>query len=114
MSEFLKKQQECVDLFKHYLTKAFDESMSKFYCDVTPYAESDAHVNFKNALWDEVYNEFVNEIKSEYSMYSRAATIRKALLSQHKEELQNKIIEDLTGEIERQKQEMKQIYERFR
>jgi predicted house-cleaning noncanonical NTP pyrophosphatase (MazG superfamily) len=112
MTEFEKKQQDIVDKFKKRLEKVADECLSNFYCDVTPYAEIDAHINFKNALRDKLTEEFCKEIATEHTHYSWASTIRMKLLSQHKEQLQNKIIEDLNGKIERLQAELKQLYER--
>jgi hypothetical protein len=113
MKSFEEQQQELVDLFKNKMSKAFEGVISKFYCDVTPYADHDASINFKNALRDEVFEELTNEIKSENSNHSWAHSIRMALLKNHKEELQNKIIEDLMQEIESLKKTICGLYDRY-
>ena len=101
MSEnnFEKQQQELVDSFKKQLQLVADNIISEFYTDVTPYAETDATINFTNKIRDEIYEEIVHEIKAKHGPYSWAHSIRMALLKQHKEELQNKIIEDLQEKV---------------
>lgn len=112
---FAKAQQEQVDRFKKLLTTVCEEVMSTLYCNVlSEYGVTDAHINFKNALWDEVYSEFKKEITSEYSHYSRASTLRMDLLKNHKEELQNKIIEDLTEKNLDLSRRLQESYERYK
>ena len=106
---FEKAQQELVDSFKSRLTDALENVMSTFYCDISPHAETDAHTNFKNALWDEIYADFKKEIASEYSYHSRAATLRMDLLKNHKEEISNKIIEDLQEQVKSMKEHIDQL-----
>lgn len=96
---FEQQQQELVDSFKLKLKSVADDVISNFYTDVTPYAETDATINFTNKIRDEIYNEIVNEIKSSYGHYSWAHSIRMSLLKNHKDELQNKIIEDLQEKV---------------
>lgn len=99
MKTFEEQQQELIDVFKEKMKKACEDVIGDFYSDVTPYAEHDATINFKNELRKEIYDEIVKEIKSEHSHYSWAHSIRMALLKQHKEELQNKIIKDLQEKL---------------
>lgn len=98
-AKFLKAQQEIVDDFRAKLLNVCESVMSVFYCDLTPYAIGDAHINFKNALRDELKESLTKEIASEYGHYSWAHSIRMSLLNQHKDVLQNKIIEDLQEKI---------------
>lgn len=97
---FAKSQQEQIDRFKVKMKSACEEVLSDLYCGIlSEYGVTDAHVNFKNALWDEVRDEFKKEIYSEYGQYSRAHSLRMDLLKNHKEEISNKIIEDLQDRI---------------
>lgn len=114
MSEFESKQQELLEKFKVQIKNVADSVISDFYTDVTPYAEVDAHVNFTNKLRDEIYNEIVHEIKSKHSHYSWAHTIRMALLKQHKDELQNKIIEDLQEKVKSLEERIHEMIARYR
>lgn len=114
MKSFEEQQQELVDSFKKILQRESEQIFSKFYCDVTPYAETDATINFENKLRDEIYSEIVNEIKSKNGPYSWAHTIRMALLKNHKEELQNKIIEDLQEKVKIAEERYCQIVQRSR
>lgn len=114
MKTFEEQQQELVNNFKDRLKKEADDILSKFYTDVTPYAETDATIKFTNKLRDEIYNEIVHEIKSKHTHYSWAHSIRMALLNQHKEELQNKIIEDLQEKVKESYRRYFELIERFR
>jgi len=99
MKTFEQQQQELINEFKLKMKSVCESLLSEFYTDITPYAKTDASINFKNAIRDEVYNSLVNEIANEHGMYSWAHTIRMALLKNHKDELQNKIIEDLQEKV---------------
>lgn len=114
MKTFAEQQQELCDGFRKQLESVAENVFSKFYTDVTPYAETDATINFENKLRDEIYQEIVNEIKSKHSHYSWAHSIRMALLKQHKEELQNKIIEDLQEKVKTAEQRYFDIVQRSR
>ena len=99
MKTFEQQQQELVDAFKSQLAEIAKKTISEFYTDVTTYAEVDASLNFRNMIRDEVFNELIHEIKSKYSHYSYAHQIRMKLLENHKEEISNKIIEDLQDKV---------------
>lgn len=114
MKTFEVQQQELVDAFRLRLQKEAEDIFSKFYCNVTPYAETDATINFTNKLRDEIYSEIVNEIASKYGPYSWGHSIRMALLKQHKEELQNKIIEDLQEKVRVAEERYFQIIQRYK
>ncbi|MBL7545599.1 MAG: hypothetical protein JNL11_17400 [Bdellovibrionaceae bacterium] len=105
MSNFGYLQQKLVDAFKQQLKDAADEIIGKyiseFYTDVSIHAELDAHLNFKNLLEQELLDYFVRDITESNRLY--AEKIRKALLEQHKDALQNKIIEDLKFELSEEK-----------
>lgn len=113
MKTFEEQQQELVDIFKEKMKNVCEDVIGDFYSDVTPYAEHDATINFKNELRKEIYAEIVKEIKSEYSHYSWAHSIRMALLKQHKEELQNKIIEDLQEKLKAAEQRYFELCKRY-
>lgn len=113
MKTFEQQQSDLIFDFKKQMMMVCEEIISGFYTDVTPYAEVDAHINFTNKLRDEVYNELVLEISSEHTMYSWASTIRMALLEKHKDQLQNKIIQDLQEIIERKNNEIEILHKRY-
>ena len=98
-NKFAQAQQELVDKFKRSLLDACENVMSDFYTDVLCHAVTDAHTNFKNYFRDQITEEFRKEIISEYGQYSWAHSMRMELLKHHKDELQNKIIEDLQDRI---------------
>jgi hypothetical protein len=110
---FNEAQQQLMNKFKKQLSSISEDVLSDFYSNVTPYAETDAHINFKNALRDEIYNDLVKEISSENGMYSWAHTIRMSLLKNHKEELSTKIIEDLQEKISNLEHKLFEIQKRF-
>jgi len=113
--EFAKEQQIQVDRFKKLMLTACEEVMSTFYCDVlSKHGVTDAQINFKNALWDEVREDFKKEITSEYTHYSRAHSLRMDLLKNHKEELRNKIIEDLTEKNIDLSRRLHESYQRYK
>lgn len=98
--DFIKAQQEMIDSFKVKLTKAADEAISSLYTDTSIYhAIGDARTNFFNQLRDECYDEFKKDIISQGSHFSWAHSIRMFLLQNHKEDISNKIIEDLQDKV---------------
>lgn len=113
MKTFKEQQQELVNSFKNNLQRCAEDIISKFYTDVTPYAETDASINFKNMIREETIMALINEVKSEHSFYSCAHSVRMALLKQHKEELQNKIIEDLQEKVKAADERYMQLCKRF-
>lgn len=113
MKTFEQQQQELLDNFKISIGRIAEETISKFYTDVTPYAETDASINFKNAIRDEVHDELVHEIANEHTNYSWAHSIRMALLKNHKEELQNKIIEDLQEKVKEAERRYYELCKRY-
>lgn len=112
MKSFEEAQQEVVDNFKTKLSGVCKSVLADFYCDVSPYAETDAHTNFTNMLRDELKEYFCKDISERWDHHSWAATIRAKLLSDHRDVLQNKIIEDLHGKIESLKNELHNAYSR--
>lgn len=111
-TNFEKSQQDLIETFKEKLQEVAKDVINDFYSNVTPYAETDAHINFVQALRADIYNELVNEIKSQHTHYSWASSIRMALLRDHKE-LQNKIIEDLQGKIKTLEAHLESAQRRF-
>lgn len=112
MKTFEEQQAELLNNFQRQMKNICDDVISSFYTDITPFAETDATINFTNKLRDEIYNEIVKEIASEYSYHSWAHSIRMALLRDHKEELQNKIIEDLQEKLKQKDDTINQLYNR--
>jgi enamine deaminase RidA (YjgF/YER057c/UK114 family) len=111
--KFAKAQQEQIAIFKVKMKSACEDVLSTMYCDIfSEYGVTDAHVNFKNALWDEVIEDFKKEIVSEYGHYSRAHSLRMELLKNHKEDLQNKIIQDLQEKISSLERNIEQLLSR--
>lgn len=110
--KYSKAQQELIDKFKAKLEKAANDTIGSLYCDISPWATTDAHTNYHNYLKDIFRQSLVKEISNQHGMYSWAYDIRMMLLKQYKEELQNKIIQDLQEQVERMGQEIKQLYER--
>lgn len=100
-SKFEIAQKELIEEFKKRMADAAETLLSKLYCDITPYAITDSHQNFKNALRDEVKEEFLKEISSEDSPYSWAHSLRMELLKKYPDILRNKIITDLEEKVER-------------
>jgi hypothetical protein len=114
MKSFAEEQQRLLDEFSDRLKREAEAVIGKLYTDVTPYAEIDAHLNFTNALWDEVKEDFAKEITSEYNWLSRAGTLRAHLLKNHREALQTKIIEDLEARIKTLQFRIDDSYTRYR
>ena len=112
-NKFASEQNLLLEGFKSKMKRVCEDVLGTVYTDVSTYAVTDAHINFKNALWDEVYADFKKEIASEYGHYSRAHTLRMDLLRNHKEELSNKIIEDLQANVASLNEHIEQI-RRFR
>lgn len=107
--EFSKGQQELLEKFRDKLKDIADEVIDNLYIDVAYYAVSDANINYKNKLRDEVRTEFRKEIAEENGSWSWANSIRMILLEQHKDVLQNTIIKDLQEENKRLKEHMEEM-----
>lgn len=99
MNKFEEQQQILIDDFKSKISIIASETISRFYTDVTRYAEIDAHTNFTEMLKDELRYSIVDEVATKYSHYSWAHDIRMKLLTNYKEQLSNKIIEDLQDQV---------------
>lgn len=110
---FAKAQQDMVDSFKKQLTKVAEEAISTIYTDTSLHAVNDAQINFRNQFRDEIRKEFESEIKSKYSYFSWAYDMRMLLLKNHKEEISNKIIEDLQDRVKSLEDHIEQM-RRFR
>lgn len=109
-TDFEKAQAELMDAFKTKMKKAAEEVLSGLYTDVSTYAVQDAHINFKNALRDELSAEFRKEILSpEHGQYSWGANMRKALLEHHSAEIRTALIADLQGTIKSQEEHIEQL-----
>ena len=110
LEAFEKAQAELVDAFKAKMKKIAEEVLSDLYTDVSTYAVQDAHINFKNALRDELSEAFRKEILSpEYGQYSWGANMRKALLENHSDEIRTALISDLQGTIKTQEEHIEQL-----
>jgi polyhydroxyalkanoate synthesis regulator phasin len=111
--EFEKHQQELIDRFISKLKDIANEEIDNLYTDVSYHACSDANINYKNKLRDEVRSEFMKEISEVEGSWSWANSMRMELLAKHPETLQNTIIKDLQEEVSRLKdhiEEMKGLY----
>jgi len=110
---FEKAQQELIDRFKVRMKDAAQGVLDSMYCDVSNYATTDAHTNYRNYLRDEFESAIKNEILRDYSYHSWAHSIRMELLKQHPEELQTKIISDLQERVESLEDHMQQLRNRY-
>ena len=110
-NKFASEQNLLLEGFKSKMKRVCEDVLGTFYTDVSTYAVTDAHINFKNALWNEVYADFKKEITSEHGQYSRAHTLRMDLLKNHREEISNKIIEDLQEMVKSKDEHIEQLRE---
>lgn len=113
VSKFEQDQQRLVDAFKSRMKDAAETVLSDLYTDVLNYADTDAHTNYRNYLRDKFRESFRKEICEDYSHYSWAHDIRMLIYNEHKEQLQNKIIEDLQDRIKSLEEHLDQM-RRFR
>jgi len=109
--KFAKEQTRLIESFKRKMKDVCEDVLGTVYTDVSSWAPIDAHINFKNALWSEVYADFKKEITSEHGQYSRAHTLRMDLLKNHREEISNKIIEDLQEMVKSKDEHIEQLRE---
>jgi hypothetical protein len=108
-TEFEKHQADLVESFKLKLKNAAECVISKMYTDVSFHAVSDANINYKNHLREECRKEFAVEIAGEYSHYSWAHDLRMSLLKNHKDQLSNKIIQDLQEKVKSLEEHIEQL-----
>jgi hypothetical protein len=112
--KFAEAQDQILESFRTRMKDAAERAISDLYQDASNYAATDAHTNFYNLLRDEARDEFRAEIAGKYGVYSWAHDMRMLLLKHHKDELSNKIIEDLQENIAALTVRMRQIEERYR
>lgn len=110
--QFAKAQQDLIDDFKRALEREVSSVLSKFYTDITPYAETDIHINYYNRLREEMREELMSEFLEQDSVYSWAATCREILLKTKRHELQNAIIKDLEEKLRIEKDRCLQLERR--
>ena len=72
-----------IERFKAELRKAAENTISDLYVDVLPHIESDAWINFRNALMDGFRNYNNKKIQGEYDFRE----IRQAILREHRAEI---------------------------
>lgn len=111
--EFGEAQQAICDKFKLKMKSLADEIIGEFYCDVTNYASTDAHINYHNYLRNEWRKSFIEGVTTKYSHYSDFHHIRMDLLNNHHERLQNKIISDLQEKIISLEDHIEQLRKRY-
>lgn len=99
ISNFEKAQQFLIDGFKEKMKKEADRVISDLYCDLSPHAYGDAHMNFREMLKREFRDELIGLVINNHGHHSWAAEIRMELLKRHPETLQNKIISDLQKKV---------------
>lgn len=109
---FCEGQTDLIMQFKEAMTLVASKAISDVYQGVSNYAVDDAHINFYNLLREEAREEFRAEIAGQYGTYSWAHELRMLLLKHHKEELSNKLIEDLQEKVAQLTDRCRQMEER--
>jgi hypothetical protein len=110
--KFGEAQQALLERFKKDMKDAADVVLDSLYTDVSNYATTDAHTNYHQYLKDQFSESLTKEISSEYGHYSWAHHIRMRLLKDHKDVLQNKIVEDLQEKIKSLEEHIEQMRKR--
>jgi len=109
---FQEGQTDLIMSFKEAMTLVAGKAISDLYQNIGNFAVDDAHINFYNLLREEAREEFRAEIAGKYGVYSWAHGIRMDLLKNHKDELSNKIVEDLQEKVAQLTDRLRQLEER--
>lgn len=109
ITAFEKDQADLIDRFKDRMKDACEDVLATLYCDVLNYADTDANTNYRNYLRNKFRESFRKEIAEDYNHYSWAHDIRMLIYNEHKEQLQNKIIEDLQDRIKSLEDHIEQL-----
>lgn len=112
ISAFEKAQQDVMDIFKERMKEVAEQVLSKVYTDVTTWADTDAHTNYYNHLRDVLSGRIKKEVlQNQYGEWDWATRLRASIFNEHREELTNKIIEDLELKVKGLKNQIEEIYE---
>jgi len=104
-----KESQIIIDAFKEKLKAAAEDAIGELYCDVVPHIESDSWTNYRNDLMDGFSNYGNRLIQGEHDF----AKIRASILKNHHEEIISDLNQDMLKEIERLKEEIEFVTNRF-
>lgn len=99
-----KEAFELLEKFKRELSKAAEQTISNFYCDILPFIETDAWTNFRNALLDGLCD-YNNRHDSQYAFQK----IRQAIYKEYRDEIIVDLNQDLVQENERLKQRVEDL-----
>lgn len=109
-----KQATELVERFKKDLIKCAEETISRLYVDLIPHIESDAWLNFRNDVRDEVQKELIADaLSTEYGRYSFGWRTRQLIFKEHHDQLVTVINLDHVSEIQRLKEELNKAYSRY-
>jgi len=103
-------QQEAMKLMEDFKKQAMEisnKAIGDLYCDVLPHIQTDAWVNIRTSILNEICN-YRNSSTSPYD-YKR---IREAIYSEHKEQIDKDLNQDLLNQIESLKKDLRRAYDR--
>lgn len=111
MKDFEKEAVALIEEFRTKMRETAEDILSNVYVDLLPHIESDAWLNFRNSVREEVQGSIiVDALSTEYGPYSFGWETRKKIFEEHREDLIQAINLDHLAEIERLKQELKKSY----
>ncbi len=101
--------EKLVESFKKKLASAAEGVLNDFYAEILPYIESDAWTNYRNSMVEGFVGYSGRAKEMAQHDYVK---LRRKMLDEHKEELQNDIIADLVAENESLKKQLQRAYAR--
>lgn len=108
--EFTKFMENArADLLATIADKA-KEVLSTVYTDYVPYIESDAWLNYREELKNELAGKAYKEVTTSESLWAK--DVRTKILQESQSELISKLNQDLLRQIDELKQELKRSYNR--
>lgn len=90
---------ELLEKFKRKISKAAEQTISDFYCDILPFIETDAWTNFRNTLLAGLCD-YNNRHNAQHDFQK----IRQAIYKEYRDEIIVDLNQDLVKENERLKQ----------
>jgi predicted metallo-beta-lactamase superfamily hydrolase len=99
----VQEAQILMDGFKKNMEKIAKETLSKLYCDVVMYIESDSWVNFRNEILQGFSKYGNRKLQADYDF----SKIRQTIFEEHREEIIKEIEQDIIKENEKLKEQLK-------
>lgn len=108
LSEEGKKEAEAVvELFKAKFKKAAEECLGEIYTEIPSYIESDAWVNFRNALMSGFRNYGNRKLQADYDFKQ----IRQEIFFQFRDEILKDLDQDNLAKIDELQAEIRRLRE---